>query len=377
MPCCGSAPTECACALLLPVFGGTYDYAGAQAAVSGVASCILFGKEAFDTPWTSLVASNPAQNQVDSEVVFDPETQAFFTGYISITVPEGTTLSLDYSFTQMTVEEPPPPDVTATLLVYSCSWELVGSDSDTGPTSGTLFVGPLAAGTYYIGMVSESSVDSQFTLMGDEDFAVNPVIALWDDSGTTRQLEACPKMLLPALTENTGDWYASCADAASAIGTFVSNCVGYNDAVSATDYTATDGGTSLTFTRSVSSPDSFFNTGNYWGSVNAETGETLVFTWSVTYDVPGTATASVDIYDNSGVLVESISGGSSPLTSAVLPYTGRYICRLSIVSDFPASMTNATIAITSSGVLSVNQVQAFYDVGLDCPGRLNCGDSCP
>ena len=275
--------------------------------------------------------------------------------------------------------------ITASL--YSCDGTLLEQQSATGDDSdsGTFNFTVSLDGEYIIkiettGSDNSTNLTSDATATSTEIFTVNPVIALWDDSGTTRSLWACPKLLLPPLTESTGTWYADCAAADAAISAQASNCVGFMETTPFTAFVATDGGTSLTLVLtgtgdSGSGPE---NDLTAWGGFNAEAGETISITFS---SVGGFSTTYyAEIYDDLGVSVESFSAMSgSPFVSSALPYTGRYSIRVrfnTLLAPSPATIV-ATFTITSSGTMSVNEIQALYDVGLDCPARLDCGDACP
>lgn len=208
-------------------------------------------------------------------------------------------------------------------------------------------------------------------------YTVNPIIAQWDDSGTTRSLWACPKLLLPPLTESTGTWYASCADAATVLtdAQQVSNCIGYCEGTPDT-FTATDGGTSLSLTAAVTGVvDPRYS---MWGGINAVAGATISAAFSYTND-HGSPTAGLTVYDDTGTQIFFGSAAGGTITSSALPYTGRYTIRLGggrndgVATD----AFSVTGLVTSSGTMSVNEIQARWDGGLTCANLLDCGDSCP
>jgi hypothetical protein len=360
LPCC-AAPGECACALEIPIFSSPFpSYADAEAIVSdplAVAGCIFFQQSSTGT-LSSLTATDDGTDISISAAYSSPASD--LDGWLSITAATGTTISVAYT-----------GGTTGRVEVYDCEGNLLETVTGSSPivTSGLP-----EDSTYYIRIVvGVNPGDPPFsaatiTVTPSATYTINPVIALWDDSGTTRRLEACPKMLVPLLTESTGLWYANCADAATDLATdAVSNCVGICT-TTITTFTATDGGTSLSF--AATSPPS--TSMDFWGSVNAEVGETLSFAWT---DFPN---ATVNIYDYTGTLVETLTGSSSPLVSSALPYTGRYTVNVLIFVPPPGGpLTSGSAAVTSSGAMTVNQIQALYDAGLTCPGRLNCGDSCP
>lgn len=371
-PCvCCSTPSECACALFTPPPPNApyADYATAESIISNpliVADCLAYF-DGLTTNISSFSASFSGTALVASISMITPVGGLAGPIWFNITGNSGDVFTV--ACTGGTV-------LGASL--YDCAGILVESISGSTPRS---FSALAVSGNYYL----KTNVGNPFpptpfssatvTVTSSGTFVPNPVIALWDDSGTTRQLEACPKMLLPPLTESTGDWYASCADADAVLtdARLVSNCVGYSEDNDDYDtFTATDGGSSLSLAwAAVAGVADLAG----WGSVNAEVSETLsiAFTKTVT---GGTQSVQVDIYDYAGFFIESLTGGTSPLVSSALPYTGRYIIRCDMNTTGGPAITAAAFTITSSGTLTVNPIQALYDVGLTCPARLSCGDSC-
>lgn len=239
---------------------------------------------------------------------------------------------------------------------------------------------------------SVSNLNSTFVVAStDNVFTVNPVIALYDDSGTTRQLEACPKMLLPPLTESSGSWYASCAAAANdivahAIGCaiYVTNLLSDYDSISVS---ASNGSYSASETSSDDGPETVVS----YHSVNLNTSATVDFAWS--YTSSGTsgrysaATVSLSVYDDTGTLVWSDSSTFAPdsqsdtfSSSSLSP--GRYAARIEITAHYSSADDpetcglSATFSPSSGSITGPNSIQALYDTGLSCPSRLDCGDSC-
>lgn len=381
LPCCAEAPGGCPCALLIPPFAAPYaDYATAEDALDGtnlyeVATCYGYFIGNLSVEYSTFTIDVSTANQAG--VVADASVGLGFDVWLGLTLAAGATLSIPYVMTITGV----PLTYLATFTLYDCSGNVVDTDSDT-TASGTLSLSATDEGIYYLKLsfvggtaTPGGSLGITATVSSSVDMIVNPVIAQWDDSGTTRNLWACPKLLLPPLTEFTGDWYADCAAAASVITDQVSNCVGYTEsAVIGAGFTATDGGTSLTLAELFGLPAS--STDAMWGCVNVEAGETITFTGTTD---GGSPDVFADIYDDAGVLVDSVGsgGGGSPVTSIAMPYTGRYTIRTYLVVPPPGSpFTSASVAITSSGAMSVNEIQALYDDSLTCPNRLDCGDSC-
>lgn len=368
LPCCPA--DACACALEIPPFDTAYasHAAAASAIAADVSDCFGFIDATGGYATFTADDSTPDEFDLDATgVTITPSDDLFM--WASANMESGSTLTVTWSTTSDTL--------SGYAGLYSCSGTLIEESVLLGFPfgSGTYSFAPVSAdGTYYVvvGFDSGGSVttsgDWAYNLASDDTMTVNPVIALWDDSGTTRQLEACPKMLVPLLTESTGLWYASCADAETDLATdAVSNCVGICT-TTITTFTATDGGSSLSFAVT-SAPSASMD---FWGSVNAESGETLSFAWT---DYPN---ATANIYDYTGTLVETLTGSSSPLVSAALPYPGRYTVNVFIfVPPMGSPQTAGSATVTSSGTMTVNPIQALYDAGLGCPGRLDCGDSCP
>lgn len=384
MPCC-APPMECGCYFPIPI-GATNinppysSYANAAAAISSrVFDCLIYGNDdgytVTTTPGTNSLAINGSQAIGASN--------NGLTLWMAVSLKAGSTIQFDWVATATGASSEQDSDILIQIL--KCDWSPFGTsltDSDPSPSgfSGTL-TGPVdkfgpttipSDDTYFLLLAftagygsTTTSVAVDWTVTVDDTAAFQPVVALWDDSGTTRQLEACPKLYLPVLTESTGDWYEDCANAAANITLATADCLfsiddGYGDPP---EYTASG---ALVVARSNVVP--FFGIGG-WASFNAIAGETISVAWT------DFMTATVDIYDDTGTLVQHLTGSSSPLTSSALPYTGRYI--IHVVISAGGSFTSASFMMTSSGTITANPIQALYDIGLTCPARLYCGDSCP
>jgi len=382
LPCCAPAPADCSCALLIPPFGSPYaDYATALAVVDGSgadekADCYAYIiSTAGITSFSSSVATaNHLILNGDGTIAASEP----LTVWGSITGQVGDTLSIDWTL--------PDGDGDSGFWyqVYGCDGTLLEDGGGLG-TSGTITLSATlpSDGVYYVSVGSELSPTppspAVFSVTADiySDNPVlvpNPVIALWDDSGTTRRLWACPKLLLPPLTEDSGTWYADCAAADAIIADQVSNCVGYvdTDSGSITSFTATDGGTSLTLAvvllaANTSSPPSY-------GGISLATSGTISIAWTAT--AAGAGRINAAIYDDTGTVVDQTAGPvtTNPFVSTSLP-PGRYTVRVQTI-DLSGTQTAYSIVITSSGTMSVNEIQARWDNGLTCASTLDCGDSC-
>jgi len=307
-----------------------------------------------------------------------------------VSLLSGQTLNAAYSIsTAGTIQQ-------VSLSLIDCTdGSAVDSDDDTAP-SGALVVTAPADGEYYIAL-SAGTTPPNFThsialsanVICSGTWWVNPVIALWDDSGTTRSLWACPKLLLPPLTEDTGDWYASCADAAAVLtSSKVSNCVGFDDVgntsgLTSFSFSATDGGTSLSFAHDATGTALFSPTPamQAWGGFNAGAGDVITVSWSASGTMGSGQSGTASIYDDTGTLVETVSNTTGAnLVFSALPYTGRYSIKVTIgvalITNLFGSLS-ATASVSSSGSFSANPIQARWDAGLTCAATLDCGDSCP
>ena len=288
----------------------------------------------------------------------------------SINLTNGETLSIAMSGTKV---DPDPLDPAGLLInVYNCAGSLVHTDNTSGTSSHTFTYTIPANDAYKVlayfagnfagtaGWTHANAVLSATTL------TVNPVIALWDDGGTTRKLWACPKLLLPPLTESTGTWYASSGDASTAITNLTSNCVGYIESkTNVTTFTATDGGATLTLAETLTSGATSCPT--VWGGINAVNAATLTFTLTVG---AGTAKVTVSIYDDTGTLVQASGLQSSPWVSSGLPYKGRYT--FSVAMSSTSSTTSYSLVVSSSSTMTVNHIQALWDNTLSCASYTNC-----
>ena len=371
LPCC-VALSECSCALLIPntVLGGTPPYASYSDAASDissfVANCLGYGIGPGAIPLDTYAVDVSTPNTVEQNATVTA-TGALVQTIISLSVKAGSTLTINWNDSFVDGG----PDSSFVWELYTCDGLTVvdfGVFSDLSG-SDTSFI--TTAGEYILLMTQDnddnpSSCTVDWTVSSDDSLWVNTVIAIWDDGGMNRFLWACPKLLLPPLTEFTGTWYANAAAAASAITNLTSNCVGYIESkTNVTSFTATDGGTSLTLAETLTA--GAMSSPVVWGGVNAVNGQTITVTGTVG---AGTVGLNVNIYDDVGVLVEASGATASPWTSSALPYKGRYTISIAITSS--SNTTSMSAVIASSGTLSVNQIQARYDLGLVCPATDDC-----
>jgi hypothetical protein len=379
LPCCTptpAPPVECACALLIPPFASPYaDYATAEAAIaSDVVSCLVYSQITGSPTYSSYTATFDG-----TTLALDFVAALLGGGWFSVSLKAGSTLSVPYSVTYSgTVDE--FTQIDSSISVYLCDGTGFYSDSNQVQGEGTLsgtfsILSDSVDQTYYIFVIANSSGDpgaetitASFDVTCDDVFTVNPVIALWDDSGTTRQLEACPKMLIPVGTEVVGDWYADETAASDAITALTRGCCAYfDDGAGIVTFTASGVNTdTLSFTADIDA-GGFNSTGFVYASVMAEDGESITLAWTGGVDSP--LPPELLVIDTTFTAVGSATG-TSPLVVSSLPYTGRYIVRMLIGNNVDSIHVSATL--TSSGTMLVLPIQALYDVGLDCPSRLDC-----
>jgi hypothetical protein len=400
IPCCTA---ECACALQLPSqdidFWGASpfaDYATAAARLANFTNgCIGYGKDSSSSPSPQgqpLAAFTATFDGTDLVLAGEGNLPDGPGVYMSscITMAAG---DLTFSFV---LDNPGSVDA----YVVDCSTgSFVFSDSSA---SSPIVATGLAEGTYVVVVILSSSSPSTdpgkgtVTITSSGVYVVNPVVALWDDSGTTRTLEACPKLYLPPLTETTGDWYADCAAAEDAMAEFGSDCLGYYEANTVSSnvaYTVAIGGGNFSTDVQVTIPNpGFAPVLTSYSALVLEAGEDLLIDYTIPSFDPGkTEDISATLYTESGAVVGTFSftssmggGDTGTFTFSSLPYTGKYIIALYVMGyatdPGPGGEVTGFADVqwdgTSTGTLSGAELQALYDASLECPGRLKCGDTC-
>lgn len=297
--------------------------------------------------------------------------------------------------------------------VYTCDGVLIETINATSPVTTSAFA---SDGEYLVSIIpfdpgAGTSSSDTLTIISSGTWWVNPVIALWDDSGTTRQLEACPKMLIPLSTESSGDWFADCAAAASYMTSNVIDCLVVEEVIDSTfDSGSATGGTSLATDATVHNNSPFNSTNPHvllHASINLMAGESV----DIAYNVTGDGNEPADNFSFLATIsaiglspspsAQDTGPGATPIsgtktfatfsgfpptpTTWLAPYTGRYDLTIDVIGArkdsgggvYVAASLTGTFTITSTGAMSANPVQARYDAGLTCPALLNCGDTCP
>lgn len=228
----------------------------------------------------------------------------------------------------------------------------------------------------YFGYEEATSANFNFRITSANNLVTNPVSANFTENNVTRQLGACPRLYLPPLTESTGDWYANCASANTAISTLSNNCVGFIESLTgANSFAAFASGNSVQVLVNVNAEGGTCS--NMWVSVSMNMGQDFTADIGGTYaNLPPLGTHEITLYDYSGAAL-NVSGALNPADSPWvvnnLPYTGRYI-----VSCNGGGGNMLAVAATYTSVpLVAHNIQSLYDISLSCAARLDCGNNCP
>lgn len=386
--CCGGTPSECPCALLVPldVFGNltpTTPYADYATAADA-----LYLYYAFDCYLWSVDIWNPAIDvSVADQLTITQSQPSGATEPYAVTglnLFGGETLTVDYSASTA------GSDIFIGAFLYDCNGDAVASDSifhpSAGPWSGTLDLGTIAADGNYKLIINVS----QFVGASSATFVINsvgifpnPIIAQWDDSGTTRQLEACPKLVLPLIWEGGGnDWYADQTEAAGVISGMTADCFIYSGGIPFAGPQLALGASISGGTISLNSQTSI-NVAQGQIAIFVEAGETIDAAYTVTAGSGSTNVLVITVRDTDGNpigedVISSPSSGTITVPefpggpSLVFPYSGKYYLRFNAVIS--GSGTTLTADVTSTGAIDLYPIQALYatDPLLDCPGRLDC-----
>lgn len=370
IPCCnGGVPPVCECRLTLPLAGDVYESqsAAATAIADTVFGCLIATESA---PTTAPTASfNGTTLAIDCASDFAPSDY-----YASVSVDDEATLSVVYSCTYSGTGTP-----SVTLYVYDCEGAFIVRDDLTGD-SGTLTCTLSSAGEYslkfHFEVDSGTATALSYDLTANTTLIINPVGAFYD-SGTPdepRLVDACPKLLLPLLTEQSGTWFEDETAAQDWIDAWTKECIAAVAEDWAYTWTASFASEEMTITGDSGAVDrDHFDT--FYFSVNAVAGETLTLTFTAGANTEGAFTIYANYGEAPGERVEDVGYGASPITSSALPYTGRYMIAVSLANPAPSTdpkFTTASFVLSSSGTLSINEIQALYDAGLSCPGRLDC-----
>jgi hypothetical protein len=177
LPCCEQAPTECACALMLGAGGSpgsSTPYASYEAALADLVFDIATSNGiAVDClAWFSRAGTTPSGSVTTAATGFTlANVSECGTAYIAFTAVAGTVLTI------------PDGIDFLWLLKDACTGASIlggpGNDEVTIPYDG-IFI-----------FQCEVSTNTSWTVSSSADLYYLPIIAAWDDAGTTRYVDAC------------------------------------------------------------------------------------------------------------------------------------------------------------------------------------------
>jgi hypothetical protein len=238
---------------------------------------------------------------------------------------------------------------------------------------------------YFFSSDAESS--STWEVIADNTMTVNPPVALYDDSGTTRRLEACPRLLLPQPGEDGPVYYADQAAAQAAMDALAVDCLGFWLSEESTVDSA-----SVTFSSDTLTAD--FSLSNTDApairplavSLNLMGSSTLTCAYDVSTNglVGGGGAVGMRVFDDgwntiniqTALWPNPITGHLISTFTFAVPYTGKfYIQLLTLSGNAPPSnprTVTGSFVLTSNDTISANPPQLLYSNGMACPGRLDC-----
>jgi len=399
LPCCSNpTPPECRCALQIPILNGTplEDYDEAVTTLADYATCYAYAFQGTGlvnptAPATSLASSWDATTET---LVLD--VAGFTYAFASITVPAGAQVT--FAWDAVPPGEDPVDISISSTYCYSTidTIEDVFLYQEPGNTGSTVWT-VAESGEYVLIFSAGSAVSAEFTITCDVAFTANQTIAIYDsgDPANPWLLEACPKLLMPAGTEWTGDWYASDTDAQTALDTQVVDCLAYTIGT-LDNITASVTGSEFSAGLTDGDGNSGIEISDTWMAVSLVEGETVsisVSTSTTTVCIDGSgpvideeAFVDATLYDYAGnvILNATNSTASAASTSAsdstTVPYTGKYYfkfagsSRQSLSGDCNEESATSLFEaeITSTGLTGPHTAQALYDAGLLCPAKLDC-----
>lgn len=388
--CCGNVapPVNCNCSLLIPVPAGGSPFANYGAAANAIAnfagSCVGYLLTPSMAPF-----SNFAADQSTTPNTLYMNADATLTGFglwCSFNGDASTTLNVAFNVSGIAVG----PNVSYTL--YECGGTAINTQAFTnGVSSGAFLYALPNTGEYvvtanYHGTLSVSAAMN--IIVSAPNIAFNPVVALWDDGGTTRPLDACPRMVLPPLTEFSGFIYADLSEAEAVFASGnVSNCVGFveTDAPDGASFSATEISSGLELNGGAGGDMSFAPTVTMYGSLNFASGETISVNWSCD-QILDSFVVGATLYDYDAIELDSAitSTVNAPIDNGLFtfsaPYTGRYIIKCQVTgvtfADPPGpdqGIAQANFSITGPTTNThANPLLALYANGVKCPSRLEC-----
>lgn len=372
LPCCDqpAPPTDCHCALRLPFDnsewpgGGKFaDYEAAKTFLETYTRCYVYGRygSPFYHPTGVLTEFSANWNAAGDRLTLYSLPYGTLSCSVSVKAG-GVTLgwdmhgpgnwSIQISVYKCGAQDFEPED----MLVFS-HYEDYEAGSSPGSTVWTADEDGEYMVVFMLGELDEpETIECYVEAPG---MTANPIEAAYADGAETRIMEACPRLLLPLLTEATGDWYEDLAAAQAVMADHVFDCLAYRpnlDILSSLSVAVGTNSVTLTIDLTVAENSA----GEVWLSINLTQGDII--------SLSGTgANKWFTLYDSEGTELEYVLDDSS----SPAPYTGRYIVALDASLGRDTYGANWELTL-SGGDLTVNRVQALYDSGLECPGRLDC-----
>lgn len=393
---------RCGCAFLAPAYsnnGGIFpNVATAQTSTDYVANCmvyyhpydvhVLFGTS-ISVPSTFTAETDSFGDLGCSMIQSAAGANSQQVLVFSFTCDRAGTLYIDYNGSSNGGPTESFPERNSFLTLWRCDYKTSGQGIDEySPALGVIAdTGTLnvpAAGTYTVWVsfspwpnATTSSLSFSTTLPGAIRI-INPVGAEYDDSGTTRQLQACPMLIV-------GEAFSNQTEAQEFLDSEeISNCIGFHR----TSVNGGEGLASSSFNLSGSTSVSITSSALTNFNPDPPTGpllaQSILVGFSKTTSAPTSVTASfsfshgsllvVNIYsqDNLGGLTFVGSGGSGD--PIIVPYAGVFLIIIGTLGDNFDSPSGeyAMLDFTASINISPLTIGVLYSNGTDCPSRLSC-----
>lgn len=150
--------------------------------------------------------------------------------------------------------------------------------------------------------------------------------------------------------------YADLTEATAAIADRTASCIAFADnAGTISSFTATAGTDSISMVIDGNPDGSPTAQATLWVGFSISAAATLTYTFTLT---TGTIlAATIEIYDNTGSLVDSDSGSTSPLSASV-GAAGEYEIRVTLTSDQSSDTFNCDVSSDVSATLCI--IRAAY-----------------
>lgn len=417
LPCdtCQEGVT-CVCGIAMPIAGGTNQIApitmgtpeyatstDARTALDDlVSNCIgVIGTPidgAAPYPYlTAFTVSDSTANQITLNGsalthVYAGANVAYIWMFASLNLKAASPVSISFAGNNL-----PGGNLSNYCFIWKCDGTAIYAFSNNGASGSLPTFTPPADGEYII-QVGKREVSSSlgatstvlFTLSATF-LKTNPVSARWDDSGTVMSLDACPKLLLPLFTEQNGAIYTTLSEALNAMSGTITSCKVYGgitpcSLVSISGTTINASGTSV-IPEDIDDPDFCIASGfESYFSVNLVEGESVTISCAGMFegyneDPLSSASAIITVYNPATSQVvgsasdNDFSSGASAFGNFTASYTGKYLVVCSFQGEnvgFEFITGFSASASIFANTISVNEIQALYDTGLDCAGRVGC-----